>query len=72
MRQVVRDYAASAGITLADGDIGVAGTCGAIDSDTVVDVSHTYTFVVLPGFAESLSPDVDLATSATMRNEGNG
>ena len=72
VRQVVRDYAAASGITLADSDIGVSGTCGGLDSDSVVDVSHTYTFVVLPGLAASLSPDVDLATSATMRNEGNG
>jgi Flp pilus assembly protein TadG len=72
VRQVVRDYAASAGITLADGDIGVLGTCGGLDSDSVVDVSHTYTFTVLPRLAASLSPDIDLDTSATMRNEGNG
>ena len=72
VRQVVRDYAAASGITLVDSDIGVSGTCGGLDSDSVVDVSHIYTFVVLPRLAASLSPDVDLATSATMRNEGNG
>ena len=72
VRQVVRDYAAASGITLVDSDIGVLGTCGGLDSDSVVDVSHTYTFVVLPRLAASLSPDIDLATSATMRNEGNG
>ena len=72
VRQVVKAYAASAGITLVDGDIGVTGSCGAVDSDSVISVSHTYDFVVLPGFAASLSPNIDLVSSATMRNEGSG
>jgi Flp pilus assembly protein TadG len=72
VRQVVKDYAASAGITLVDADIGITGSCGGIDSDTAVSVTHTYDFVVLPGFAASLSPNIDLVSSATMRNEGSG
>lgn len=72
VRQVVKSYAASAGISLTDGDVSITGACGGIDSDSVVNVSHSYTFAVLPGFAASLSPAIDLATSATMRNEGSG
>jgi Flp pilus assembly protein TadG len=71
VRATVKSYAAAAGITLADGDIGITGACGAVNTDTAVNVSHDYTFSVLPGFASSLNPTVDLSTSATMRNEGN-
>ena len=71
VRTTVKNYAATVGITLADADIGVTGACGAANTDTAVNVSHGYTFSVLPGFASSLNPTVDLSTSATMRNEGN-
>ena len=72
VRTTVKNYAAAGGVTLADGDITVAGDCGAVNTDTSVDVTHTYTYTVLPGFAASLNPSVDLSASATMRNEGNG
>ncbi len=72
VRTTVKNYAAAGGVTLTDGDIAVAGACGALNTDTSVDVTHTYTFTVLPGFASSLNPTVDLSSSATMRNEGNG
>lgn len=68
----VQNYASSAGITLAAGDVSVTGACGAANTDTSVNVNHNYTFRVLPGFAKSLNPSVDLSTSATMRNEGSG
>ncbi len=71
VRATVKTYAATAGITLSDADIGVIGACGAMNTDTAVNVSHAYTFSVLPGFASSLNPTVNLSTSATMRNEGN-
>ena len=71
VRTTVKNYAATVGITLADADIGVTGACGAANTDTAVNVSHGYTFSILPGFASSLNPTVDLSTSATMRNEGN-
>lgn len=72
VRTTVKNYASTVGITLADADIGVIGACGAQNTDTAVNVSHGYTFSVLPGFAASLNPTVNLSTSATMRNEGNG
>ena len=68
----VLNYAAAAGITLVATDVSVTGACGPVNTDTAVDVSHTYTFQVVPGFAASLNPSVDLSTSATMRNEGSG
>jgi Flp pilus assembly protein TadG len=72
VKQTVKDYAASAGITLADTDIDVTGICGAFNTDTAVDVTHDFSFNVLPNFAQSLSPTVDLVGRSTMRNEGNG
>lgn len=72
VRTTVKNYAASAGIVLADGDIDVTGACGALNTDTAVNVTHTYTFTVLPNFAASLNPTVNLSASATMRNEGHG
>ncbi len=72
VRTTVKNYAAAGGVALTDGDITVAGACGAMNTDTSVDVAHTYTFIVLPGFAASLNPSVTLSSSATMRNEGNG
>lgn len=71
VRTTVKNYAAAAGVVLADADIGVTGACGAMNTDTAVDVTHAYTFSVLPGFASSLNPTVNLSSSATMRNEGN-
>lgn len=72
VRTTVKDYAAAGGVVLTDADIAVAGACGAVNTDTSVDVDHIYTFIVLPGFAASLNPSVTLSSSATMRNEGNG
>ena len=71
VRTTVKDYAAAGGVTVTDADIAVAGACGAVNTDTSVDVTHDYTFIVLPGFAASLNPTLNLSASATMRNEGN-
>ena len=70
VRTTVKDYAAAGGVTVTDADIAVAGACGAVNTDTSVDVTHDYTFIVLPGFAASLNPTLNLSASATMRNEG--
>ena len=72
VRTTVKNYAAAGGVNLTDADIAVNGACGAMNTDTSVDVSHDYTFMVLPGFAASLNPTVNLSGSATMRNEGTG
>jgi len=70
VRQRVKDYAAPLGITLTDGDISVAGVCGASNTSSTVSVTLPYTFNVLPGFASSVSPTVDLVGNSVMRNEG--
>lgn len=74
VRTTVKNYAAAGGVTLTDGDIAVAGACGALNTDTSVGVTHDYIFDVLPGFASSIAsnPTLPLSASATMRNEGNG
>jgi Flp pilus assembly protein TadG len=70
VRQRVKDYAAPLGIILADGDIAVAGVCGASTTSSTVTVTLPYTFTVLPGFASSVNPSIDLVGNSVMRNEG--
>jgi Flp pilus assembly protein TadG len=70
VRQRVKDYASPLGITLADGDIDVSGVCGASNTSSTVSVTLPYTFRVLPGFASSVSPTIDLVGNSVMRNEG--
>ena len=70
VRSRVRLYATPLGIALADAEIVASGACDGIGTNTVVDVRSAYTFVVLPGFASSVSPSVDLVGRAVMRNEG--
>lgn len=71
VQATVINYAAAGGVTVTPGDITVSGACGAVNTDTSVSVGHDYTFRVLPGFASSINPTVNLSASATMRNEGN-
>jgi len=70
VRQRVKDYAAPLGIVLADGDIAVSGVCGSSTTSSTVTVTLPYTFKVLPGFAASVSPTIDLVGNSVMRNEG--
>jgi Flp pilus assembly protein TadG len=72
VRQRVKDYAAPLGIALADGDIAVFGVCGSSDTSSTVSVTLPYTFKVLPGFAASVNPTIDLVANSVMRNEGTG
>ena len=70
VRQRVKDYAAPLGIALTDGEISVSGVCGASNTSSTVSVTLPYTFKVLPGFATSVSPSIDLVGNSVMRNEG--
>ncbi len=70
VRQRVKDYAAPLGILLADGEISVSGVCGPGNTNSTVTVTHAYDFEVLPGFAPSVSPTIDLVGNSVMRNEG--
>ena len=70
MRQRVKDYAAPLGIVLADGDIAVSGVCGDSTTSSTVTATLPYAFKVLPGFAASVSPTIDLVGNSVMRNEG--
>ena len=70
VRTRVKNYAAPLGITLTDGDIAVSGVCGASNTSSTVSVTLPYTFKVLPGFAASVSPTIDLVGNSVMRNEG--
>jgi Flp pilus assembly protein TadG len=72
VRDVVRGYAAGIGITLNDADITVTGVCGAKNTSSTVNVSTPYTFSILPGFAPSVNPTIDLVGNSVMRNEGSG
>lgn len=70
VRQRVKDYAAPLGIVLTDGDISVSGTCGASTTNSTVTVTLPFEFEVLPGFATSVNPTIDLVGNSVMRNEG--
>ena len=70
VRTAVRSYADAAGIALADADISIIGACGTSDTSASVAVSYTYTFRVVPGFAATVSPTIDLIGRSSMRNEG--
>ena len=70
VRQRVKDYAAPLGIVLGDGDIAVSGVCGDSTTSSTVTATLPYEFKVLPGFAASVSPTIDLVGNSVMRNEG--
>ena len=70
VRTTVKDYADAVGITLTDADISITGACGGSDTSTSVSASHTYTFLVVPGFAATVAPTIDLVGRSSMRNEG--
>ncbi len=72
VKDVVKNYAAGIGITLIDTDITVNGICGGNDTSSTVSVISPYTFTVLPGFAPSVNPTIDLVGNSVMRNEGTG
>jgi len=70
VRTRVRDYASTLGMTLPDAAITVTGACAGVDSTTAVNVTHPYSFRVVPGFASSVNPTINLVGTSTMRNEG--
>ena len=72
VRTRVTNYASAAGITLNAADIQVLGACGDTDTNAQVDVTFTYSFRVVPGFAATVAPTIDLVGSSAMRNEGSG
>lgn len=72
VRQRVKDYAQPLGITLSDGQIAVNGVCGASSTNSTVSVTLPYDFKVLPNFAQSVSPTIDVVGRSVMRNEGSG
>ena len=72
VRQRVRNYAQPLGIILSDGQIAVSGVCGSNLTDSTVNVTLPYDFKVLPNFAQSVSPTIDLVGRSVMRNEGSG
>ncbi len=72
VKNVVKGYADGIGITLADTDITVDGVCGAKNTSSSVNVSLPYIFTILPGFAASVNPTIDLVGNSVMRNEGTG
>jgi Flp pilus assembly protein TadG len=61
-------YAASLGMTVAPGDVTVSGACTMGASSVTVTFQHSFLF--LPGFAQSVSPQIVLTGTSTMRNEG--
>lgn len=72
VRDTVKNYAKSLGISLADGDIAVSGACGDSGTKSTVTVTFTHQFKVVAGLAPGLSPTLDLVASSIMRNEGTG
>ena len=72
VKTVVKGYVSGIGITLTDTDITVNGVCGAKNTSSTVSVSVPYIFTILPGFAASVNPTIDLVGNSVMRNEGSG
>jgi Flp pilus assembly protein TadG len=72
VRQRVRDYASTAGITLTDAQIDIQGTCGAANTNSRVNVTAPYRFRVVGAMAPSLSPTINTVGTSVMRNEGTG
>jgi Flp pilus assembly protein TadG len=70
VRTRVKNYASPLGIALTDGQIAVSGVCGASTTSSTVTVTLPYTFHVLPGFATSVNPTINLLGNSVMRNEG--
>ena len=69
VRTIVKNYASSLNIVLADTDITIAGPCLGAGSQSSVQVDWPFVFRVVPGFS-GLSPTIDLVGNSVMRNEG--
>ena len=72
VRQRVRDYASTSGLTLDDSQIDVQGVCGDPTTNARVEVTAPYTFRVVGAMAPSLSPTINTVGTSVMRNEGTG
>ena len=72
VRQRVRDYAATSGLSLTDDQIAVEGACGDPSTNARVEVIAPYTFRVVGAMAPSLSPTINTVGTSVMRNEGTG
>lgn len=68
VRQTVKDYALTMGISLTDAMIAVNGTCVRAQPTTIV-VTYPRTFKVVPNFAPSVTPTWNLVGQSVMRNE---
>jgi hypothetical protein len=66
----VKNYTAGLGRVVADGDITITGICAGTATNSVVNVTHAHAFSVLPNLATSMSSEINLVGSSTMRNEG--
>lgn len=70
-RQTVKDYAASAGMTLGDDDIEITGNpCGPRGTTIEVRATYVHHFQALSNLVGGLAPKVNLVGSSVMRNEG--
>ena len=65
----VEQYAAAVGLAPGDLSVEIVGACGGPDTTTRVTVRSNYDFRVLPNFAESIDPMLELVASSEMRNE---
>jgi Flp pilus assembly protein TadG len=70
IEQTVIDYADAANITVAAADISITGPCLGTGQPLRVEVTHDFTFHVLPGFLASFTPTIPLVGTSEMRNEG--
>ncbi len=70
-KQTVKNYAATAGMTIADDDIVITGDpCGPRGTTIEVRATYTHHFQALSNLVGGLSPTVPLVGSSVMRNEG--
>ncbi len=69
VRTIVKNYAASLNIVLADPNITIAGPCLGAGTQSSVQVDWPFVFRVVPGFS-GLSPTINLVGNSVMRNEG--
>lgn len=69
VKDVAKDYLASAGWDKTKADISVTGAGGAFPNSLTVTVNYPYSFSVLPNFIAGFSKDITLGATTVMRHE---
>jgi Flp pilus assembly protein TadG len=69
VKDVAKDYLASAGWDKTKADVSVTGAAGSFPNSLTVTVNYPYSFSVLPNFIAGFSKDITLSATTVMRHE---